>query len=115
MARLNKTQERLLEEFGFTVETPPEKDTSRRSKWDATWEAARDFCASSVGTTIRVRSYTNASMSYAEAKAINNGEHRHFKDDGSKWTAVASKTDEVDEDDKPVYAIWLTCDQAPSE
>lgn len=109
MARLTKASEALLETFGFVVETPPERDNTRRSKWDEVWEAAKQFCETNVGQTIRVRSYTNASMSYSDAKAINNREHRHFKDEVPlAWTAVAAKTDEVDDDDKPVYAIWLT-------
>jgi hypothetical protein len=108
MARITKASQEILDTFGFEVGEAPEKDTSRRSKYDDMWEAARNFCESNPGTTIKVRTYTNASAAYSDAKAINNGEHRHFSD-GAKWQAVAAKSEtDVSEDDKPLHAIWLT-------
>lgn len=113
MARLNKSQTETLEKFGFTVSEPPEREATRRSKYDELWEAAKAFLESAPGVTIKVRNYTNASAAYADAKAINNGEHRHFKDEGAKWLAVGTKTeDEVyedtDGDEQPYYGVWLT-------
>lgn len=110
--RLNKSQSETLEKFGFEISTPPERDTSRRSKYDEMWEAAKALLETMPGVAVKVRNYTNASAAYQEAKAINNGEHRHFKNEGNKWTAVGTKTDEVETDDEgnevAVYGIWLT-------
>lgn len=108
MARLNKTQQDILSNFGFVVSEPPERTATRSSKYDDMWEAAKKFLESSPGVTIKVRVYANPSAAYSDAKKINNGEHRHFKD-GTVWTAVASKTeDEFDEDGNPLYGVWLT-------
>lgn len=111
--RLNKSQTETLEKFGFEISTPPEKDNSRRSKYDEMWEAAKALLETMPGTQIKVRTYTNASASYAEAKAINNGEHRHFKNEGEKWLAIGTKTEDetwTDDDgnEHPLYAVWLT-------
>lgn len=109
--RLNKSQSDTLEKFGFEVSAPPERDTSRRSKYHEMWEAAKELLQTMPGVEVKIRNYTNASAAYAEAKAINNGEHRHFKNEGAKWTAVGTKTDEVETDDEgnevPLYGIWL--------
>lgn len=110
MARITKASQDILDSFGFEVGEAPEKDTSRRSKYDDMWEAARKFCESNPGVTIKVRTYTNPSAAYNDAKSINNGEHRHFSD-GAAWRAVAAKSDneaDVTEDGKPLFAIWLT-------
>lgn len=110
--RLNKSQTETLEKFGFEVSAPPERDTSRRSKYDEMWEAAKELLQTMPGQAVKIRNYTNASAAYQEAKAINNGEHRHFKNEGNKWTAVGTKTEdfEVAEDgtEVPLYGIWLT-------
>lgn len=111
--RLNKAQSELLEKFGFEISTPPERDNTRRSKYDETWEAAKGLLESMPGVQIKVRTYTNASAAYADAKAINNGEHRHFKNEGEKWLAIGTKTEDEtwtdnDGNEQPLYAVWLT-------
>lgn len=108
MARMTKASQEILDTFGFEVGEAPEKDNSRRSKYDEMWEAARTFCEGNPHTTIKVRTYSNASAAYSDAKAINNGEHRHFKD-GAQWQAVAAKSEtDTAEDGTHLHALWLT-------
>lgn len=113
MARVSVADERLMEELGLAFEEVPDIDTGRRSKWDAHWEAAVELCRKHEGKTLRVRTYTNASSSYKDAKDINNNESRYVvPEDGETWAAVAAKTGNKTEDSKgnevDEYAIWLT-------
>lgn len=111
MARLTKASQELLDTFGFVVSEAPEKDTSRKSRYDDLWDAARTFLTTNPGVTIKVRTYPSASAAYTDAKAINNGDHRKFKGEQKSWTAVATKSDDeadVNEDGERLYALWLT-------
>ena len=108
--RLTKASQEVVDTFGFVFGDPPERDLTRRSKYDPMWEAVKTLLLAHPNQSVKVRTYTNASAAYQEAKAINNGEHRHFKDEGSKWTAVGTKSDDendVDEEGNVLYAIWL--------
>lgn len=116
MARLSKTDETMLSEHGFVFEEVPDIGSSRVSKWDGVWEDAAALCRRHSGKSLRVRSYSNASSAYKDAKLINNGESRYVTledgEEGTVWTAVAGPTGEVTEDrkgqERPEYAIWLT-------
>ena len=106
MPRLGKQDEKVVEEFGFEFSAPPENAGTRVSKLDERWEAARALCLKFPGQTLKVISYDKPSQPYNIAKAVNNGEHRSFKDDAASWTAVARK--EEIEGDEPVWSVWLT-------
>lgn len=112
MPRLGKTDQTTVEEFGFEFSTPPENAGTRTSKLDERWEAARELCLKFPGQSLKVISYEKQSQPYNIAKAINNGEHRSFKDDAADWTAVARKetvTDpENEEETVEQYSVWLT-------
>jgi hypothetical protein len=111
MARLTKASQEILDTFGFVVSEAPEKDTSRASKYDPLWDAARTFLMANPGVTIKVRTYPSASAAYTDAKAINNGDHRKFKNEQANWTAVSTKSDDeadVNDDGERLYALWLT-------
>ncbi|HET7713330.1 MAG TPA: hypothetical protein VFK94_02745 [Patescibacteria group bacterium] len=109
MARLSKADEEALESFGFEFAEPPEKEDSRRSRYDEMWAAAKTLCEKNPGKSLKVRSYNNASTAYNDAKAINNAEHRMFSDgEPADWTAVAVKNTEVLNDkDEPTYDLYL--------
>jgi hypothetical protein len=108
MARLNRTDEALVEEFGFTFEEPPEVDSTRRSRYEPMWEAAKALCEKNPGRSLKVRSYNNASTAYNDAKAVNNGEKKSFAGEGDHWLAVAVKNEEVlNEKDEPTYDLYL--------
>jgi hypothetical protein len=110
MARLSKAEEEALETYGFVVEEPPEQDSTRRSRYEPMWDAARAVCQKMPGKSLKVRSYNNASTAYNDAKAINNGEKKGFEDveDGYKWTAVAGKNEDVlNAKDEPTYDLYL--------
>lgn len=92
----------VAEEFGLEFGTPPEKDTSRRSKHDERYETARTLTMKYPGQSLKVLTYSQASQPYSIAKQINNGEHRHFKDDAAQFTAVAAKNEDG------TYSVWLT-------
>lgn len=114
--RLTKAQSELMEQFGFEFTAPPERTNTRASKYDDLWIAARTVAMAQPGTTLKVRVYNNPSAAYNDAKAINNSNHRQFKDDGQNWVAVAAKSDaenDVDEDGEPLFAVYLTYN--PSE
>jgi hypothetical protein len=115
MARLTKASQEILDTFGFVVSEAPEKGTSRKSKYDELWDAARNFLTSNPGVTIKVRTYPSASAAYTDSKAINNGDHRKFKNEQKSWTAVATKSDDeadVKKDGERLYALWLTYNEA---
>jgi hypothetical protein len=96
--RLNKTQEKVVEEFGFSfVDEVPEVDRSRVSKYDAMWEAARNLCARFPNKPLLVRVHNNKSQAYEEAKKVNNGEKRLFKTDFAEWRAVAAPSNREDD------------------
>lgn len=109
MARLSKAEEEALESFGFSFEEPPEVDSTRRSRYDEMWDAAKSLCEKMPGKSLRVRSYNNASTAYNDAKAINNGEKKSFEGESDKWLAVATKNDEVRnaKDTGPTYDLYL--------
>jgi len=114
MARISKSDEAMLEQFGLAFEEVPEADNTRRSKWDPVWEAATALCRRHPGKSLKVRTYNNASTAYKEAKDVNNVESRNVHpEEGETWVAIAAKTDEVvDEDAEKLqykYAIYLTC------
>lgn len=110
MPRLTNAERKSAEAFGFEFTAPPERESSRSSRYDEMWDAARALCESNPGTSLKVRTYGSSSGAYAEAKAINNSEHRKFKD-GSKWVAVAAPStneEEVDEEGHALTALYLT-------
>jgi len=112
MPRLAKADEKVMSDFGFQFSAPPESAGTRASKYDEMWEAARSICLKFPKQTLMVTSYDKQSQPYNIAKAINNGEHRSFKDDSASWTAVARKF-EVPSEDESVepevrWGIWLT-------
>lgn len=114
MARLNKADEDAIAEFGFAFEEPPDVASTRRSRYDDMWDAARNLCVKNPSKSLKVRSYNNASTAYNDAKAINNGEHRMFVPDpetgesASAWLAVAVKNAEVlNEKNEPTYDLYL--------
>lgn len=102
MAKLNKTDAALVEDFGFDFSEPPAKSSTRRGKHDERWQAAKALAMKFPGQSLKVLSYSQPSQPYNIAKAINNGENRNFVDDSGSFTAVAGKV----ADDE--YAIWLT-------
>ncbi len=59
MARLSRADEEALEEFGFSFEEPPEVDSTRRSRYEPMWEAAKALCEKAPGKSLKVRSYTD--------------------------------------------------------
>lgn len=101
--RLNQGQQKVVENFGFAfVDEVPEVDRSRRSKYDEMWEAARTLCQRFPGKALMVRVHNHKPQAYEEAKAINNGDKRLFKEDFAQWKAVAAPSnneDDVYEDD----------------
>jgi hypothetical protein len=119
MPRLNKTDEKVMEEFGFQFSSPPENAGTRSSRYDEMWEAARNVCMKFPGQSLLVITYDKPSQPYNTAKAINNGEHRSFKDDSASWTAVARKFDVPNEDEsvepESRCGIWLTYNGEASE
>lgn len=108
--RLNKAQQEILTEFGFEFSAPPEKaaHASRSSRYDNHWSNAKAILETMPGVQMKVRVYNSASAAYADAKKINNGEHRQFLEDGANWTAVAARDNVEYEDEKERYAIWLS-------
>lgn len=92
----------VLESLGLEFGSPPERQTTRRSKHDELWQAARELTMKYPGQSLKVLTYNQPSQPYSMAKQINNGDHRYFKDDAEAFTAVAAKN----EDD--TYSIWLT-------
>lgn len=109
--RLNKTDQGLAESFGFEFSTPPENAGTRTSKYDERFEAARTLCLKFPGQSLKVVSYDKPSQPYNMAKAINNGEHRSFKDDSANWTAVARKEEVIDPESEETveqWSVWLT-------
>lgn len=104
--RLSNADKALLEEAGFEFSEPPAKAGTRASKYDDTFDKARQLCMKFPGRTLFVMSRDKQSMPYTIAKAINNGEHRAFKgDDAANWTAVARK---YEEDGAVKFGLWLT-------
>ena len=116
MARISKTDEAVLGEHGFVFEDVPEIGSSRISAWDSVWQDAAALCRRHANKSLRVRSYSNASSAYKDAKQINNGESRYVTleegEEAGVWTAVAGQTGNMTEDrkgnEKHEYAIWLT-------
>jgi hypothetical protein len=111
MPRTSKTDEKVMSEYGFEFSTPPENSGTRASKYDELFEAARELCLKFPGQSLKVVTYEKQSQPYNIAKAINNGEHRSFKDDAADWVAVARKIEtEVEDSDEPKveWAVWLT-------
>lgn len=111
MPRLSKADESTVEEYGFSFTAPPERDGTRRSRYDEMWEAARTLCRKFPGQTLKVRTHNHPSSAYDDAKKINNGEKRLFAHDYKEWRAVAApSTDEseIDDDGKPLTAVYLT-------
>lgn len=112
--RISVANQAVLDEFEFEFAEPPSKQATRLSKYDAIWEAARKVAMAYPGNALRVRQYNTSASAYNDAKAINNSEHRHFKDGKTNWTAVAAKT--VDEDGNvvmndngnPLFDLYLT-------
>lgn len=118
MARLSKSDETALEEFGLAFEEIPVVENRRTSKWDPVWDAAVSLCRRHQGKSLKVRTYNNASTAYKDAKDVNNGEFRGVQPDEDagetieSWTAVSVRTPEtfVDKHDKVqhLFAIYLT-------
>ena len=100
--KIRQTDLNVVESFDMEFGAPPERDTSRRSKHDERWQAARDLTMKYPGQSLRVLTYNQPSQPYSIAKSINNGEHRYFKEDSESFTAVAAKNDDGS------YSIWLT-------
>lgn len=116
MPRLAKADQSLVDDFQFEFSTPPESAGTRTSKLDERWEAARTLCLKFPGQTLKVISYDKPSQPYNLAKAINNGEHRSFKNDATSWTAVARKELVIDpesEEEVPQWSVWLTYNGEP--
>ena len=112
MPRLNQTDTKVAESFGFAFEEPPAQDGARRSRYDEMWTAAKELCEKFPGQTLKVRSYNNASTAYNDAKGINNGDHRMFTveegHDATEWTAKAVKNAEVlNEKGEPTFDMYL--------
>lgn len=111
MPRMSKADEALVTEYGFSFTPPPEKDNTRRSRYDDMWAAARVLCQKYPGNPLKVRTYNHASSAYEDAKKINNGERKAFQQDYTDWTAVAAPStdpEEVNDDGKPLTAVYLT-------
>lgn len=116
MPRLNKGDEKVVEQYGFLFATPPEKNSTRRSRYDEMWEAARELCKKFPNQTLKVRVHNNASAAYEDATKVNNGEKRNFAADYEEWVAVAAPS--ADENDvygddhpkagQPMTAVYLT-------
>lgn len=100
----------VAESLGLEFGTPPERDTTRRSKHDERWQAARELCQKYPGQALRVLTYNQPSQPYSIAKQINNGDHRYFTEDYAEFTAVAAKNH-----DDNTYSIWLTYNPGQSE
>jgi len=110
--RLNQTDTKVVESYGFEFAEPPEQEGTRRSRYDEMWSAAKELCLKFPGQTLKVRNYNNASTAYNEAKSINNGEHRMFipeeGHDANEWTAKAVKNTEVLNDKgEPSFDMYL--------
>jgi hypothetical protein len=105
MPRLNNTDAKTVEEFGFEFSAPPEIPIVRKSKHEELWENAKALCDKFPGQSLRVLTYTNKGTAYQTAKAINNGDNKAFKEDYLLYTARASQ---VSVDDKDTFGIWLT-------
>ena len=113
MPRTSKADDKVLEEYGFEFSAPPETNRTRSSKFDELFEAARELCMKFPKQSLKVVTYDKQSQPYNIAKAINNGEHRSFKDDSADWVAVARKVEVESEDsDEPKveWSVWLTYD-----
>lgn len=108
--RLNKAQQEVIDSFGFEFSEPPEKSGTRSSKYDELFGAARELLMQHPGRTLKVVTYDKQSQPYNIARAINNGEHRAFKDDAADWLAVAGK-DHIEDEEGNVterWSVWLT-------
>ena len=81
----------VVDEFGFEFSEPPAKTEQRKGKHDDRYVAARKVCQAHPGKALKVIEYNSPSNAYNYAKAINNGEHRLFKEDYQAWTADAGK------------------------
>lgn len=88
MPRLTKAQTEIVDNFGFRFEAVPSKELTRVSKYDDLWTSARELLMAHPGQSVMVREYNQASAAYMDAAAINNGEHRSFKENGA-WAAIA--------------------------
>jgi len=111
--RLAKADTELIETFEFEFSEPPAKEGTRKSKLDERFEAARTLCMKFPGKTLKVVTYEKQGQPYALARAINNGDHRSFKDDFADWKAVAGKEVIGDNEEEPgseqeVWSVWLT-------
>ena len=104
MPKLNKTDETVLENFGFEFSEVPEIQITRTSKHEARWEAAKAMCKKFPGQTLKVIEYDKKATAYQTARGINNGENKSFLEDYAEFTAVAKETEQGSD----VYGIWLS-------
>lgn len=106
MPRLSKADEALIDQFDFEIGEPPERERTRTSKHAERFAAARTVAMKVPGKSLKVLTYPQASSAYSQAKAINNGENRLFKDDFQDWKAVAAL--DPQEGNEKAYSVWLT-------
>ena len=112
--KISKSDQEVIDAYGFEFSEPPVRERTRRSKYDDMWASAIALCQRFPHQSLKVRSYGNSSGAYSDAKKINDGAHRMFEEyEVGHFSATPAESEdpsEIDEDGNKFWWIYLRFD-----